>query len=252
MDKIDYAVNKTNLYEQIADTLEQAIIRSNSPAEKLPSEQELSKRFQVSRTVIREALKVLKERGLIQSRNGEGSYVSKPKTHTISSAVNRIVQMDNISNDDLHSMRLILETAGAKLAALNARPEEIEHLEHILAQMSDETLKLNKRIPLDADFHISIARASGNGLLGMFVEVMTLLLKDYMSKGFFGVTRIRNTLNQHGKILGAIKSRQGDMAETAIYDHLVAARHDVSKYENGGRSKKAKKTKTVSAANKRR
>jgi GntR family transcriptional repressor for pyruvate dehydrogenase complex len=252
MDKIDYTVNKTNLYEQIAGILEQAIIGSEIKAEKLPSEQELSKRFKVSRTVIREALKVLKERGLIQPKNGEGSYISRPNTDTISSAINRIVQMDNISNDDLHNMRLILETAGAKLAARNAKPEEIEHLENILEQMSDETLKLNKRILLDADFHIGIARASGNELLGMFVDVMTLLLKDYMSQGFFGVTRIRNTLSQHKKTLEAIKAGAGDKAEAAIYDHLVAARNDVSKYENNGEKKKANKDKVVSAANIRR
>jgi GntR family transcriptional repressor for pyruvate dehydrogenase complex len=160
--------------------------------------------------------------------------------------------MDNISNDHFHSMRLILETAGAKLAALNARPEEIEHLENILKEMSDTTLKLNRRILLDADFHISIARASGNELLEMFVDVMTLLLKDYMSKGFFGVTRIRNTLNQHKKILEAIKAGRGDEAEAAIYAHLVAARKDVSKYENSGEAKKTKKGKTASAADKRR
>jgi GntR family transcriptional repressor for pyruvate dehydrogenase complex len=232
LDNIDYTVNKTNLYEQIAGTLEQAIMHSETKLEKLPSELELSRRFQVSRTVIREALKVLKERGLIRSRNGEGSYISRPNTDTISSAVNRIVQMDNISNDDLHSMRLILETAGAGLAAIHALPEEIERLENILREMSDETLELNKRIFLDADFHIGIARASGNELLGMFVEVMTLLLRDYMSKGLFGVTRIRNTLSQHEKILEAIKNREGDKAETAIYDHLMAAREDVGRYEN--------------------
>jgi GntR family transcriptional repressor for pyruvate dehydrogenase complex len=241
MDKIDYTVNKANLYEQIAGTLELAILGAEIKAEKLPSEQELSKRFMVSRTVIREALKVLKERGLIQSRNGGGSYISKPNAGTISSAINRIVQMDNISNDDLHSMRLILETAGARLAALNALPEEIEHLEHILKEMSDETLKLNKRILLDADFHIAIAGASGNELLGMFVDVMTLLLRDYMSQGIFDVTRIQNTIHQHRKILEAIKARKEDEAEAAIYDHLMAARKDVRKYEKRRENEKETK-----------
>jgi GntR family transcriptional repressor for pyruvate dehydrogenase complex len=234
MDRIDYTINKTNLYEQIAEVLEQAIIGLEIKAEKFPSEQELTKRFKVSRTVIREALKVLKERGLIRSRNGKGSYISKPNTDTISSAIKRIVQMDNISNDNLHSMRLILETVGARLAAVHASPKNIEHLEHILNQMSDETLELSNRIPLDVDFHIGVARASGNELLGMFVDVMTLLLSDYMSKGFFGVTRIRNTLNQHQKIMEAIKDRDEDRAEAVIYDHLVAARKDVGKYENSG------------------
>jgi GntR family transcriptional repressor for pyruvate dehydrogenase complex len=252
MDKIDYIVSKTNLYEQIADTLEQAIIRSETKTEKLPSEQELSKRFKVSRTVIREALKVLKERGLVQPRNGEGSYISRPKTDTVSSAVNRIIQMDNISNDNLHDMRLILETAGARLAALNASPEEVKHLESILEQMSDESLEWEKRIPLDAEFHIYIARTSRNELLGVFVDIMTLLLKKYMSQGFFGTARIKRTLSQHRKVLEAIKNHKSDEAEKAIYEHLVAARRDVSKYEHLEQKTKSSSRKPVNAADKRR
>jgi GntR family transcriptional repressor for pyruvate dehydrogenase complex len=252
MDKINYTVNKTNLYEQIAETLEQAIIGSEIKAEKLPSEQELSKRFKVSRTVIREALKVLKERGLIQSRNGEGSYISKPNTDIISSAINRIVQMDNISNDDLHNMRLILETAGAALAALNADPEETECLENILEQMYDESLPLEKRISLDADFHISIARASGNELLGVFVDIMTLLLKNYMSLGVFDGSRIRNTLGQHKKILDAIKNHESNKAEKAIYDHLIAARKVVGQYEPPEQKSKKRDLKNGFTGGKRR
>jgi GntR family transcriptional repressor for pyruvate dehydrogenase complex len=231
MDKIDYKVIKINLYEQIADTLEQAIMRSEMKVEKLPSEQELSKRFSVSRTVIREALKVLKERGLIQSRNGEGSYISKPNTDTISNAINRIIQLDNISNDNLHGIRLILETAGARLAAQYARPEDIEDMKSILKGMADGSLPPDKRILLDTKFHIVIAQASGNELLRMFVEVMTILLKDYMAKGMFGIAGIKNTLAQHRKIVEALEKGDPDLAEKTIRDHLVAARENVNKYE---------------------
>ncbi|GHV62050.1 GntR family transcriptional regulator [Spirochaetia bacterium] len=253
MDKIDYTVTKTNLYEQIADSLERAIMRSESkfgtitgpqssvepsvrgsPLAKLPSEQELSKRFNVSRTVIREALKVLKERGLIQSRNGEGSYISRPSADTISSAVNRIVQMDNISNDNLHSMRLILETAGARLAAIQAKPVDLEHLEYILEKMADENLPLDERINLDAEFHITIARASGNELVGMFVDVMTMLLNEYMAKGVFGLLGIKKTCVQHRHILEAIRGGDPDRAEAAIRGHLNASRENVVKYEQAG------------------
>ena len=66
MNEINYEVKKINLYEQVADTLEKAIVHSDDTFKKLPSEQELSGRFGVSRTVIREALKVLKERGLLR------------------------------------------------------------------------------------------------------------------------------------------------------------------------------------------
>ncbi|MDR2095839.1 MAG: FadR family transcriptional regulator [Treponema sp.] len=248
MDRIDYAVNKTNLYEQIADTLEQAIIRSNSPLGKLPSEQELAKRFQVSRTVIREALKVLKERGLIQSRNGEGSYISKPNTDTISSAVNRLVRMDNISNDELHSIRMILETQGVRLAAVRIQNDEIDHLGSVLSKMADIELPLRERIRLEMDFHVTIARSSGNSLLGMFVEVMTILLHEYMIKGISGSQGIKKTLAQHRKILEAVKKRDADGAEAALRAHLIASRKGVDQYEE----RKNLKSHKASTADKRR
>ena len=238
METIDYTVNKTNLYEQIADTLEQAIVHSDIKTEKLPSEQELSKRFKVSRTVIREALKVLKERGLIDPRNGGGSYLTRPNTDTVSNVLNRIIRMDNISNDDLHNMRLILETAAARLAAFNSKPAEVEHLEDILNLMTDKTLPDDERIRLDADFNITIARSSENELLGMFVEVMTILLNNYMTKGIFGPSGIEKTGAQHRKILKAVKNREPLAAETAILEHLTASRKNVGKYEEKQRFRK--------------
>jgi len=231
MNKINYKVNKTNLYEQVADTLEQLIVRSDDTIKKLPSEQELSGRFNVSRTVIREALKVLKERGLIDPRNGGGSYISRPNTDNISSVLNRIITMDNISNDDLHNMRLILETAAGRLAAVHIKNEEMEHLEYILKQMLDTTLPLEQRISYDADFHTTIARASGNMLVGMFVEVMTILLKKYMIKGVSGPSGMKRTSAQHRNVLEALKSRDPLAAETAIEEHLAASRKNVGTYE---------------------
>jgi DNA-binding FadR family transcriptional regulator len=231
VDQINYSITKTNLYEQIADTLEQAIIRSGKKIEKLPSEQELCRRFDVSRTVIREALKVLKERGLIQSRNGEGSYISKPNTDTVSSAIGRIIRMDNINNDNLHDIRLILETSAARLAARNSGPEELQHLDDVIKKMSDLSIPPDERISLDADFHATIARAGGNELLRMFVEVMTILLSQYMVKGMSGGEGMKKTLKQHRKILEAIRAGDPDKAEKAIRDHLVIARENVDKYE---------------------
>ena len=237
VETIDYSVSKTNLYEQIAGTLEQAIIQSEIKAEKLPSEQELSSRFKVSRTVIREALKVLKERGLIYSRNGGGSYISRPNIGTVTNVLNRIIRMDNISNDDLHNMRLILETAAGRLATINSKPADLKHLEFILEQMTDTSLPLPQRISYDADFHVTIARSSGNVLIGIFVEVMTILLNEYMIKGVSGSAGMKRTGIEHRKILNAIKARDPKAAEKTIHDHLTASRKYVGQYEEKQKSR---------------
>jgi GntR family transcriptional repressor for pyruvate dehydrogenase complex len=225
-------LHKTNLYEQIADNLEQAIIRSKATVKKLPSEQELSRRFKVSRTVTREALKVLKERGLISPRNGEGSFITKPDRDTISSAINRLVRMDDIGDEDLYHMRVILESAGARLAAQNAKPEEIEHLESTIDRMASvDPLPTEERILLDSDFHITIARAGGNRLLWIFVEVMTGLLHGYMIKGLPHPYDLQKTLGEHKKIAGAIKKGEPAEAEAAIRDHLNASLRNIRIYQ---------------------
>ncbi len=228
MDHIDYKTDRTNLCEQIAEKLEQAIVRLDpSTKEKLPSEQVLAGNFGVSRTVIREALKLLKERGLINLRNGERSYITRPPSKTVSNAVHRIVQMDNISADDIYHMRIILEVAACRLAAQNATAEDLKELAQILSDMEQRKLDLPVRIKLDADFHIAIAHASKNRLLGMFVETMTTLLKDVIGKGIQVPGGNEDGLMRHSAILASIKTGNPDIAEAAIRDHLSVSRQNV-------------------------
>ena len=245
MNRINYKVSKTNLYEQVADTLEQAIVRFDGTNKKLPSEQELSVRFGVSRTVIREALKVLKERGLIQARNGEGSYISKPNMRTVSNAINRFVQMDKISNRDIHGIRIILETQAVRLAAIHAVQADMEHLEYTIKKMSIHPLTAEKRIQFDSEFHKTLAHASGNKLLETFVEVMLSLLREYMIKGFPGPASIKTVINYHKKILEAVKRRNPQDAEEAMRNHLATARENVRVYEL--KKKKTKMSRVITA-----
>lgn len=232
MEGIDYTINRTSLYEQIADNLEQAIVQPDAEvAKKLPSEQKLAKKFGVSRTVIREALKLLKERGLIVLRNGEGSYISKPRPDVVSNAVQRIVQMDNISADEIYNMRIILEVAACRLAARNASEEDLEALHGILSEMETRKLDLPVRIKLDADFHIAIAYAGKNRLLGMFVETMTALLRDFIGKGIRVPGGNEDGLMRHRAVLASLETRDPDVAERAIRDHLDVSRQNVRSVE---------------------
>ena len=70
---MENSLQKAHLYEQVADLLERQIIAQYKDGKKLPSEQHLAEQYQVSRTIIREALKLLKERGLIDSKTGSGA-----------------------------------------------------------------------------------------------------------------------------------------------------------------------------------
>jgi GntR family transcriptional repressor for pyruvate dehydrogenase complex len=226
--KIDFTIEKANLYEKIVDGLEKVIMESESD-EKLPSESALAKQFDVSKAVIREALKVLKDRGLIQSRNGDGSYITRPDTSSVADAVSRIIKMKNISDENIHNLRLILETATVKAATLHARAEDIKQLEENLKVMSDPALSEIRRVETDIQFHLIIARSSENALLTMFVEVLMSLLKGYMIKAAASKNYDRkNSINEHREIIDAVKKRELDYAEKAILYHIFEARKNVN------------------------
>lgn len=230
MDNIDFAIaSPKKRYEQVVESLEKVIMRS-APDEKLPPEQTLAERFSVSKSVIREALTVLKDRGLVQSRNGDGSYVSKPNTDTVVNAIGRIVTTSSISDHNLHETRLILETATIRLAAQNATPEELDRLETLLVAMSDLTLSYDEWLDIDMDFHVAIAKAGRNELLTMFVEVMMCLLKNFMLKALYGKYDQNSTLREHRDILDALRTGNPDRCQEAVRAHLLSAWNNLSDY----------------------
>lgn len=246
MKDIDYRLNRTRLYEQIADMLEQSIIGSSNATVsadekvgegikegKLPSEQMLGKSFGVSRTVIREALKILKERGLIDLRTGDGSYITKPRFNAISNVVNRIILLDNISEEEIYGMRLILETASCRLAAAHVEENTVDSLRKILEEMHSKINDVPTRVQLDLDFHVAIAKMSGNRLLWKFVETMTELVRNFIGKSVIIPGSKEDGLIRHAAIIDAIESGNPDLAETAIRDHLdVSRRFALTAVEN--------------------
>ena len=185
MDISQFSLSRVNLSQQIADHLEEVILSSptSKVAEKLPGELKLAKQYNVSRPVIREALKLLQERGLITLKNGSGAYITRPENDTVMNAVNRIMQVDRIKSNDLTQMREILELSSVDQAVKRITDEQLREMDEILSKFEDKSLPLKERVKLDEQFHIAIAQATGNELLSMFVGVLTSLLRDYMGKG---------------------------------------------------------------------
>ena len=110
MEDLDFKVKKKNLYETVADRMEDMIL-SNSlrQGERLPSEQELALKFGISRNVMRESLKLLKERQLIVQKNGEGTFIAKPESGSVTEILNRMLRLDDIGYMDVYEMRKLLE-----------------------------------------------------------------------------------------------------------------------------------------------
>ena len=227
----NFAVSKVNLYEQIADKLEDMILASGFAEEaKLPSEQTLAERFSVSRNVIREALKLLKERGLIEYRNGTGSYITKPEAANLSDVISRMVVLDNIDYKAIYDVRIILETAACRKAARCVTEEQLAEMDDLLERLKDRSISILERRETDFEFHVAIARATGNPLLEILVQAMKNVFMSMIEKGIFLSGGIDDAIMRHGNIMEGLREHDSIKAEDAMYDHLEFSKKNVEKY----------------------
>ena len=186
-------------------------------------------------------MKLLQERGLLTLKNGSGAYITRPETDTVMNAVSRIMQVDNISAEELTQMRGILELSSVDLAVQHITAEQLQEMKEILASFSDTTLPLKKRVSLDEAFHIAIAKASQNNLLVMFITVLTSLLRDYMGKGILVDGGIEDAIKRHSEIYSALEKRDEKAAHQAMADHLRVSSENVMEFDKQG-VKPAKKS----------
>lgn len=240
MDISQFSLSRVNLSQQIADHLEEVILSSptSKVAEKLPGELKLAKQYNVSRPVIREALKLLQERGLITLKNGSGAYTTRPENDTVMNAINRIMQVDRIKSDDLTQMREILELSSVDRAVQCITDEQLREMDEILSKFEDKSLPLKERVKLDEQFHIAIAQATGNELLSMFVGVLTSLLRDYMGKGILIEGGIEDAIKRHREIYQALLNRDAKAVHQAMVEHLKVSSLNVQFFDRQGATAK--------------
>lgn len=236
MQSIDFDVKKTNLYEEVANSLEKMIVHNaDQLGEKLPSEHSLATSFGVSRNVIRESLKLLKERGLVMVRAGGGAYISRPESDMLTSMIGRIVAMDGTDDLDVHDMRILLETESCRLATLRATDEELDSLDQIVREIESAYNEHDRRTDLDIKFHVQIAELSGNRLLTLFVHSMTSLIFTLIRQAIKSLATADTVLPYHKKLLEAMRARDPELAARTMHDHLQESKiryMDVQKAKN--------------------
>lgn len=213
-------LTRTTLCDQIVEKLQESIISEDLYNKSLPSEQALCEQFGVSRTIIREALKILAARGLVKSKTGGGSYVTKPKADDISKLLITIIRMDKISDYDVCQTRLILDVAAARAAAMRIKDEELKELNDQVNSMEENMYNMPLRIDKDVEFHIMLGKFSGNYFLALIVESMTDVLRDFIQKGIESPGGNEDGVYRHRMILDALRARDPDKVEIAVREHI--------------------------------
>lgn len=230
--KIEPIKRSHTLYEEIADVLEEMILAEGTDSERLPTEFELTKSFGVSRTVIREALKLLQERGLVKMRAGDGTYITKPKSSTMMHAMNRLVRFNNLTDWDITLVRVIIECAACELACEKITDQAISELESLLDKMIENKANLHIRVKKDCEFHCAIARLSQNELLVFFVESIHDLLYSYMRKRIeFRPEGNNDGILWHRRIIDALKLGNPNLASGYMREHIIASFQQINPNE---------------------
>lgn len=239
MDFSNLSVEKNSLCEQVADKLENMILSDNTKLErKLPSEQSLAVAFGVSRPVIREALKLLRARGLVIPRNGEGTFICCPDPSMITDTMSRIAQLRNIDVESVYEVRITLELMAVRLCAERIDEKGLAALRKINDEL--EVSDNEKRTQIDIAFHQKIATLSGNPVLEIFIDAMVcmiapIILTTVKDPNVLMVVMDDPKKNYHRRILEALENHDAVAAEVMMQKHLL---YSLRNYEEAIRSLK--------------
>lgn len=179
-----FNLRRERLHEQISQIIENMIIEKQfQPGGRLPSERDLVTLFKVNRTTLRQALRTLEQKGLIEMKSGSGAYVKTISKTVIVDAINRYVTFKRCSKDEVMACREMIEPEIAAMAAQFANSEDIEKLENIIQQMETavENDDMENYATYDLNFHEALAAASHNNLVIAIISGIHKIVRDWIS-----------------------------------------------------------------------
>lgn len=226
----DLLIKKIRLSDSVIDAIKKMILDDGfNIGDKFYSENELTKKLGVSRSSIREAVRMLEFSGQVTVKHGKGIFVSDVQGHQLK-AFSDWLKNNEQSIKDNFEVRLIIEPKAAGRAAENADKEDIRKLEQScqqFAQFADDQ-NTEEVIKCDRRFHRYLAAATKNKTLHVLMKSMTTSLPNGWISSLYTPGRIEKTIFEHKAILDAIKNNNKESAERAMSEHLINALDDIS------------------------
>ena len=212
--------NGKPLAEQVADYILNYIIdNSLEVGAKIPNEFELGKMINVSRTTIREAIKILVSRQILEIRRGAGTFVSERQGITDDPLGLTFVKDKTKLALDLVSVRLMLEPEIAMMAADHATPEQIEEMRLQCSQIEELIQSGRDHMEADIRLHTLIASCSGNSVVEKLVPVINSSIAVFVDVTNRALGQ--ETIETHREIVNCIAERDAEGAKCAMYMHLI-------------------------------
>lgn len=217
------------LYGDIVREIEKKIMTNElKEDDKLPSERELAAHYDVSRNVVREALTELRVKGLVTIKPGKGVYVTRPNEDIVTESLQRVLQSKDVTLENILDVREKLELMILESAVENATPVYIEKLKTIYHEMEEHKHLVQIFIEKDADFHLTIAKATLNKALYVLIHSFY----DLIERELFKVTTyypksVFEAQKHHVILIEAIETKNKELAVTTLIEHMSLLREEI-------------------------
>ncbi|MGO5013468.1 FadR/GntR family transcriptional regulator [Niallia sp. Sow4_A1] len=229
-------IKPKKIYEEVADALYEAIKKGQlKSGEKLASVQQLADNFQVSRSAMREALTALKAKGLIELKQGEGTFVKTYHPEEVVFSFPQAVLMNKKDVMNLLEVRRMIESGAAKSAAENRTNQDLIEMKAALEKMSAANGGEELGEAADLEFHLSVAKATNNALLVNLLMNVSDLMQETMKETrqiwlYSKQTTMTQLYEEHLLIYQAILHQESEKAVSAMTQHLENVEEILIKY----------------------
>jgi DNA-binding FadR family transcriptional regulator len=223
------ALDQRRTFEQILLQIEEAIIEGRlTPGSRLPTERDLAQTFGVSRASVREALRVLEMFGVLVARRGTGpdagSVVADSAQNGLENALRLHAGLLRIPTRDMVEVRAVLERQAAQQAAERAGDKLTGRLHEIVDDMRTATTS-SEFNELDTEFHVELARVSGNALLPVLMDALRGTMRRAMLEGFERLADWRaerdHLVGEHAQMIRYIEAGDRESAGAAMQNHVM-------------------------------
>lgn len=227
MEPIFNKIKLQKLTEEIADQLRDLITQGKlPPGEQLPPERTLAEMLGVGRSSLREAMNILQTQGFVESKKRRGIFVCSLGSSILSDPLHQVLEDDKNKLLQLYEIRKDIEIATAVKAAQARTRMDVEKLKATLDQMKMDAEQTHLDLDKDMEFHLIIARSTGNffrsHILKSIVDLSDVYLKFVVKHIVNDEQHIRSVLKQHTRIFTAIEKKDASEARIAMDAHLTS------------------------------
>ena len=213
-------VRRNKVYEEVARQIERLILKKLKPGDKLPSERELAETLGVSRSSIRDAIRSLELMGMVEPRQGAGTIIREISSDSLVNPLGNALKRKEELISELLDFRKMLEPPLAARAATRVSADEISEMEEILQRQQEKQSHGEAAVAEDAEFHYSIALASGNSVVLKVLDILMDLLRGTRERSLQVEGRPQKSLAGHRRILAALKRHDAEAAKAAMRRHI--------------------------------